>query len=250
MTWRGIAPSSSRQVCTSSFSVTLAMLAHAPTQGATEFISLALDAPACSIRSRDHDSNTRFLVDRTGFALVTSTVGSPLPALRRPVPRRARRVDGRRRAARPSRPTSACPPTRCNGSSAATSWATAGCCCSAAAPPTCSAGAGCSWSPSPCSPGLAARRPRRRRRAAHREPASSRAWPPRSPPRPACPSSPRRSTKGPARNKAISIFAVFGASGYSAGLVLSGLLTEVGWRWTFLLPAPIALVVLRRRRGS
>ncbi|MEV6621469.1 MFS transporter [Amycolatopsis sp. NPDC051106] len=48
--------------------------------------------------------------------------------------------------------------------------------------------------------------------------------------------------EGPARNKAISIFAVFGASGYSAGLVFSGLLTEVGWRWTFLLPAPIALV--------
>ncbi|NBH09124.1 MFS transporter [Amycolatopsis sp. SID8362] len=48
--------------------------------------------------------------------------------------------------------------------------------------------------------------------------------------------------EGPARNKAISIFAVFGASGYSAGLVFSGLLTEVGWRWTFLLPAPIALI--------
>lgn len=47
--------------------------------------------------------------------------------------------------------------------------------------------------------------------------------------------------EGPARNRAISIFAVFGASGYSAGLVFSGLLTEVGWRWTFLLPVPIAL---------
>ncbi|WP_370949694.1 MFS transporter [Amycolatopsis sp. cg5] len=50
--------------------------------------------------------------------------------------------------------------------------------------------------------------------------------------------------EGPARNRAISIFAVFGASGYSAGLVFSGLLTQVGWRWTFLLPVPIALVVL------
>ncbi|WP_205215162.1 MFS transporter [Amycolatopsis albispora] len=50
--------------------------------------------------------------------------------------------------------------------------------------------------------------------------------------------------EGPARNKAISIFAVFGASGYSAGLVFSGLLTEVGWRWTFLLPVPIALAAL------
>lgn len=50
--------------------------------------------------------------------------------------------------------------------------------------------------------------------------------------------------EGPARTKAISVFAVFGASGYSAGLVFSGLLTEVGWRWTFLLPVPIALVAL------
>ncbi|MEU9688430.1 MFS transporter [Amycolatopsis japonica] len=50
--------------------------------------------------------------------------------------------------------------------------------------------------------------------------------------------------EGPARNRAISIFAVFGASGYSAGLVFSGLLTEVGWRWTFLLPVPIAIAAL------
>ncbi|GAB2998151.1 MFS transporter [Amycolatopsis acidiphila] len=50
--------------------------------------------------------------------------------------------------------------------------------------------------------------------------------------------------EGPARNRAISIFAVFGARGYSAGLVFSGLLTEVGWRWTFLLPVPTALAAL------
>jgi EmrB/QacA subfamily drug resistance transporter len=50
--------------------------------------------------------------------------------------------------------------------------------------------------------------------------------------------------EGPARNKALGIFAVFGASGYSAGLVFSGLLTEVGWRWTFLLPVPIAIAAL------
>jgi predicted MFS family arabinose efflux permease len=39
-----------------------------------------------------------------------------------------------------------------------------------------------------------------------------------------------------------------GACGFSLGLVLGGLLTELGWRWTFLLPAPIAaiLVVLGR----
>ncbi|GAA5116489.1 MFS transporter [Pseudonocardia adelaidensis] len=50
--------------------------------------------------------------------------------------------------------------------------------------------------------------------------------------------------EGPARNRALSIFAVFGASGYSAGLVFSGLLTEVGWRWTFFLPVPIAILTL------
>ena len=50
--------------------------------------------------------------------------------------------------------------------------------------------------------------------------------------------------EGPARNKAIGIFTLFGASGFSGGLVLSGLLTEVGWRWTFLLPVPVALIAL------
>jgi MFS family permease len=50
--------------------------------------------------------------------------------------------------------------------------------------------------------------------------------------------------EGPSRNRALSIFTVFGASGYSLGLVFSGLMTEVGWRWTFLLPVPIAVAVL------
>ena len=50
--------------------------------------------------------------------------------------------------------------------------------------------------------------------------------------------------EGPARNRALSIFTASGASGYSLGLVLSGFLTEVGWRWTFLMPAPIALIAL------
>ena len=54
--------------------------------------------------------------------------------------------------------------------------------------------------------------------------------------------------EGPARNRALSIFTTVGASGFSLGLVLGGVLTELGWRWTFLLPAPIAatLVVLAR----
>ncbi|WP_246281930.1 MFS transporter [Fodinicola acaciae] len=50
--------------------------------------------------------------------------------------------------------------------------------------------------------------------------------------------------EGHARNRALSIFGVFGASGYSLGLVFSGLMTQVGWRWTFLLPVPIALATL------
>ncbi|MEQ4715169.1 MFS transporter [Nonomuraea sp. B19D2] len=50
--------------------------------------------------------------------------------------------------------------------------------------------------------------------------------------------------EGPERNKALSIFTACGASGYSLGLVLSGLLTEIGWRWTLLMPVPVALLAL------
>lgn len=50
--------------------------------------------------------------------------------------------------------------------------------------------------------------------------------------------------EGPARNRALSIFTVFGASGYSSGLILGGLLTSLGWRWTFLVPVPLALAAL------
>jgi MFS family permease len=50
--------------------------------------------------------------------------------------------------------------------------------------------------------------------------------------------------EGPMRNRAISIYSAFGASGFSLGLVLSGLLTEVSWRLTLLVPAPVALLTL------
>jgi len=50
--------------------------------------------------------------------------------------------------------------------------------------------------------------------------------------------------EGPARNRALGIYTATGASGFSLGLVLGGLLTTAGWRWTFLLPVPIALVLL------
>jgi len=70
--------------------------------------------------------------------------------------------------------------------------------------------------------------------------------------------------EGPARNKALLVYTATGATGFSLGLVLSGLLTEVGWRWTLFLPVPLALVTLlaaiplvpdtgrppRRSRGS
>lgn len=49
--------------------------------------------------------------------------------------------------------------------------------------------------------------------------------------------------EGPARNRAMSIYSLFGASGFSAGLLLSGVLTQVSWRWTFLFPVPAALTL-------
>ena len=50
--------------------------------------------------------------------------------------------------------------------------------------------------------------------------------------------------EGPARNRAISIYTVCGASGFSLGLVFGGALTELGWRATLLAPAPVALVLV------
>src|SRR3954466_11611155 len=49
--------------------------------------------------------------------------------------------------------------------------------------------------------------------------------------------------EGAARNRALSIYTAFGASGFSAGLILGGTLTELGWRWTFLAPAPVAVAI-------
>jgi MFS family permease len=50
--------------------------------------------------------------------------------------------------------------------------------------------------------------------------------------------------EGPMRNRAFSVYTVFGASGFTLGLVLSGVLTEVSWRLTLLVPAAAALAVL------
>ncbi|WP_030776444.1 MFS transporter [Streptomyces sp. NRRL S-920] len=50
--------------------------------------------------------------------------------------------------------------------------------------------------------------------------------------------------EGPVRNRALTIYTTCAATGFSMGLVLSGLLTEASWRLTMLLPAPIAVLAL------
>ncbi|MFD5583593.1 MFS transporter [Streptomyces sp. NPDC127063] len=50
--------------------------------------------------------------------------------------------------------------------------------------------------------------------------------------------------EGSQRTRALGVYALAGATGYSGGLIASGLLTEVSWRLVFFLPVPIALLVL------
>jgi MFS family permease len=50
--------------------------------------------------------------------------------------------------------------------------------------------------------------------------------------------------EGPQRDKALLIFAGVGASGFSLGLVIGGLLTELGWRWVFFAPVFVAGAIL------
>ena len=49
--------------------------------------------------------------------------------------------------------------------------------------------------------------------------------------------------EGPARNKALGVYAATGAAGFSLGLVFGGLLSELGWRYVFLVPAPLAALL-------
>ncbi|MFD3330709.1 MFS transporter [Streptomyces sp. NPDC058701] len=49
--------------------------------------------------------------------------------------------------------------------------------------------------------------------------------------------------EGRARSRAVAVYSLFGAGGFSAGLLLSGALTEVSWRWAFAFPAPVALLL-------
>ncbi|WP_179155136.1 MFS transporter [Microbispora sp. GKU 823] len=50
--------------------------------------------------------------------------------------------------------------------------------------------------------------------------------------------------EGPQRNRALGVYSLAGATGYTAGLIASGLLTEISWRLVFFLPVPVAVLVL------
>ncbi len=145
---------------------------------------------------------------------------------------------------RRSAPTSTCPTAACSGSSAPTCSASAASCCSAGAPPTSSAGDASSSSRWPSSPSrrawarvvdegslLIAMRFIKGVSAAFTAPAGLSIITTSFP-------------EGPLRNRAISIYTATGATGFSLGLVIGGLITEIGWRWVFLLPVPVAIVTL------
>ena len=46
--------------------------------------------------------------------------------------------------------------------------------------------------------------------------------------------------EGAERNRSLSVYSMVGACGFTLGLLLSGLLTPLSWRWTFLAPAQAA----------
>ncbi|MGW5054294.1 MFS transporter [Actinokineospora sp. NPDC004072] len=50
--------------------------------------------------------------------------------------------------------------------------------------------------------------------------------------------------EGPARNKALALYSATGATGFSMGLVVGGVLTEVDWRWVFFAPVAMAALTL------
>lgn len=56
--------------------------------------------------------------------------------------------------------------------------------------------------------------------------------------------------EGPERNKALSIFSATGASGFSIGLVLGGLLTTfINWHWVFFVTVPFVVLILLLTRA-
>jgi EmrB/QacA subfamily drug resistance transporter len=56
--------------------------------------------------------------------------------------------------------------------------------------------------------------------------------------------------KGPARNAATAIFAAMTGVGSVMGLIVGGALTEVSWRWAFLINVPIGLLMLHLARKT
>ncbi|CAG7657763.1 MFS transporter [Actinacidiphila bryophytorum] len=50
--------------------------------------------------------------------------------------------------------------------------------------------------------------------------------------------------EGAPRRRAVTVYSLFGAAGFTSGILLSGALTSASWRWTLLFPAPVALVLL------
>ena len=50
--------------------------------------------------------------------------------------------------------------------------------------------------------------------------------------------------EGERRNKALGLYAAGAAAGFTFGLVVGGLLTELSWRYTFAVVVPVALVLL------
>jgi EmrB/QacA subfamily drug resistance transporter len=51
--------------------------------------------------------------------------------------------------------------------------------------------------------------------------------------------------EGAERNRALGVFAASGSAGFSVGLVLGGVLTDLlGWRWIFLVKVPIVALVV------
>lgn len=50
--------------------------------------------------------------------------------------------------------------------------------------------------------------------------------------------------EGPRRNRALLVFAGTAAGGFSLGMVIGGLLTQLGWRWVFFAPVLLAGALL------
>lgn len=50
--------------------------------------------------------------------------------------------------------------------------------------------------------------------------------------------------EGASRRKAVTVYSFLGALGFTIGLLLAGGLLAWSWRWVFLFPAPVALVLL------